>query len=144
MRTPATAEIAIDASREEIARMLPPGRTVAGISLEFRGNWQAVGWAPSRDAWRHRARWSRGRAGGEATIEIVAAGDRRSLLSLTMSPPDGATLRRVRADDALAIARALRATVETGAVAPADDAQPVLTQHATPRIAAVPVGYSER
>lgn len=146
MRAPVTTEVHVHADPERIADAVAGWPGAGHFRLTAEGGWRSTPWTSSRDAWRRDLRWTRGRTAGAGTVDLVPAGDARTLLVLTLAPARGWPFRRpVATTDATALALALRGAVEGAAVGPAP-VVPLPSRPATPVAALGPpataVGYS--
>lgn len=114
MKAPAIAQLVV---RLPHASVLASAVSVTGpsLTLEFGGRPTSTPWTGSVTASRYAGRWRRGRDGGPATLDVVPANDRESLVLLQLEQPAGVLARQLTTDDAHATARALRSVLETRA-----------------------------
>lgn len=137
-----TSELYVHATPEAVARAVPARSVAGGVTFTAAGSWHAAAWTRSLDAWRQEGRWERGRAGGGATIDLLAADAGRTLVVITLTERRGSLGRRGFAA-ASALAAGVRAVAEGGevaAVVPLAHRGPAATPAERP--ASLAVGYS--
>lgn len=113
MSPTALAELHLDADRRHARETLTDRATELGrFGLVLGDGVRIVRWAPGTAALRLTGRWHRGRARGDVTVDLLATGSERTLLSVAMEQPDTRLARRVIEDDVWSIASHLRELVE--------------------------------
>lgn len=112
MPTAALAELHLDTDRRHACETLTDRATELGrFELLLGEGVRIVRWAPGITALRLTGRWHSGRAQGEVTVDLLATGSGRTLLSVGLEQP-ARLARRVTEDDAWSVASHLRELVE--------------------------------
>lgn len=112
----ATAELHLDTDRRHARETLADRAIELGrFDLVVGEGARIVRWAPGTVALRLTGRWHSGRARGDATVDLLATGPGRTLLSVALEQPGAWLARRVTDDDAWSVAVHLRELVERGA-----------------------------
>lgn len=113
MPSAALAELHLDTDRRHACETLTDRANELGrFELVLGDGVRIVRWAPGTTALRLAGRWHSGRARGEATVDLLATGPGRTLLSVVLEQPDARLARRVTDDDAWSVASHLRELVE--------------------------------
>lgn len=115
----ALAELHLDTDRRHARETLTDRVTEVGrFGLVLADRVGIVRWAPGTTALRLTGRWRSGRAHGDATVDLLATGPGRTLLSVGLEQPGSRLARRVTDDDVWSIASHLRELVERRAHRP--------------------------
>lgn len=149
MPAPVTIELYVAATLEEVARTLSLGPLPGELAVVPEGTLRPTPWTRSLPAWRQDVRWQRGRAAGTGTVDLVAAGEARTLLVVSLRPSRSWLGRAaIPAGKVTALARAIRRTAEDGHVTHRRDRRAVdgLAPHVAAPVPVHPtpaaVGYS--
>jgi hypothetical protein len=143
MPIPTIAEYHVRRDREQAAATLEGHVRDLVPGVVLTGGWYATPWTRDRDAWRRVATAGGGRRPDRLTLDLVDAGPRLTLLTVTVEP-GGGLLRRRPTLSVTALASRLRDRIEAGEAGEAAPAGRPATAATGPE-AAVPaaaVGYS--
>lgn len=109
----ALAELHADTDRHHASEVLTDRVIESGrFELVLGEPVRIVRWAPGTTALRLTGRWHSGRAHGDATVDLLATGPSRTLLSVGLEQPGSRLARRVTDDDVWSIAAHLRELAE--------------------------------
>lgn len=112
----ALAELHVDTDRRHACQSLTDRTTELGrFELVLGVAVRIVRWAPGTAALRLTGRWHSGRARGDATVDLLATGPGRTLLTVGLEQPGALLARRVTDDDVWSVAAHLRELVRRGA-----------------------------
>lgn len=113
MSPAALAELHLDTDRRHACETLTDRATGFGrFELVLGDGVRIVRWAPGTAVLRLTGRWYSGRAQSDVTVDLLATGSGRTLLSVAMEQPGTRLARRVTDHEVWPIASHLRELVE--------------------------------
>lgn len=116
MRPAALAEVHVDTERRRACERLAGRTTELGrFDLVLDERVRIARWAPGVAALRLTGRWQEGRGRGDVTVDLVATGPERTIVSFQLQQPDERLTGRVTDDDVWSVATRLREVLEHAA-----------------------------